>query len=1611
MSKQRTMQKESYSSTQPASHGIPKLVYDPSKKRSNIFTIEPILDSYVQQNYATLYDCISSKVLSKIPAPDINKYISVSGPTSTTNTSNEPQPQQLLPDDPEEENGSEDSDALTGDEEYDPSDDDEGDDAETESFSHLPTDFAMKKFEIDYSNYTQRQQSRIDDLSKLFGLLKSIISADSSNKIKSHPKYAQAKKERNGFELWNIMYSTHQISNMYLSEPQQRVEASRKYHSFVQFPHQPLSTYFTEFKSNLRVMKEVGCRLPKTKEVAASFISGLADELYGELKNQLSNACHFNMTQPDDLAAAYALASNYQGILSRPSFSRDRTVMYTSSNSRRPQRLTPSNESSSPSFSSALPHTSNSTSSASRFPSSHLPLSVGSRQRQQPQRKGKPQQQSGTPPQRSGNRNHQQPRPHSSSNGPTCSYCGRSNHKVENCFLKARHVRDANTDYIESDQVAIPDLSSNLEWDVLVVDTSTSSETDLVILDSGAQLSIFRNEDLLYNISITDTPVNINGIGKTSKPISTNKIGFLPGLDNIPIYISSDVKRNILSLADASEWYQAQWDQKSKSFSIHTEDEEFIFERNSNVFTRSFKSCNIDLATVEKNKSSFSSKEIRGAELAREIETRLSHESSGSLIQAIKTGSILGLPITVKDVQNSVKIFGPNIAALKGKSVAKQGVLKDTLEVEKAIEKLQTLRMDIIYIDGDAYLTTLSSPLNYMTAHHLGSGLSAKSTSSLSKILTEVIMKYRGEGFSTHSVLCDNEPALTALEPTLGSFGIKLITAGIKSNHIASLDRAIRLLKDRVRSTLAGLPYVLPQPLLKYLVAFVIHNLNMINHSYSPSLTLSPRELFTGRKTDFNIDVRVAFGAYVQCYQSSSDNTTAERTMGAIALCPTGNVNGSVKFLHLKSGRVISVDHWKELPIPDNIISYMNHQSLKSPKASSRDPTFLWKGRNVGAYIEPASPEEHLPKDLEYREVINLPMPPPHLLLPDQRGENTLPLANGRVVTKTADFEDLEDDDSISSSPPIDSTLATPSAPPSMDPDPPNLPVSLMPNNSNQPSVLEDDPFNEELLPSTATSLPDGLKRVRRPNPKYVNSVSIEEGLKKSPHLVKKAMSEELKQLVDIGAFTPILKEEATKRIIPSKMIVKKKTNSKGEIIKVKARLCAGGHRQERNEETLSSSPTVSKFTILTLCATAANQRREIATADVKGAYLEAFLKTDVFMELDPEISALLVELYPKYQPFLSNGKIVVKLVRALYGCIESALLWYEAISSFLMSLGFNQSVHDECLFIKGIGKDAIHIAVYVDDLFISASKRADIQRIESEMKKRFSDITFNYGLHHEYLGAHLDFSTPGEVTMSMESKIIELIKEHNISGIATTPAANHLMEHRDLPLLSLDKQKMLRSSVAKLLFLSMNTRPDIALPVNYLCTRVERFDDDDLKKFYRILQYLNGTTKLGMTLRCNESLPTIHVYTDAAYGIRSFDRMSQTGVCVTLGSATLVVRSGKQKLVTKSSTEAELVACSDSLVYGIVIKNLLDELRIPHNGITIHQDNMSTINLINNKKSSSIRTKHIDIRYFFIRDRISSGQMKIVHTPTAEMIADLLTKPIQGIQFTKLRQLLMQCK
>ena len=269
------------------------------------------------------------------------------------------------------------------------------------------------------------------------------------------------------------------------------------------------------------------------------------------------------------------------------------------------------------------------------------------------------------------------------------------------------------------------------------------------------------------------------------------------------------------------------------------------------------------------------------------------------------------------------------------------------------------------------------------------------------------------------------------------------------------------------------------------------------------------------------------------------------------------------------------------------------------------------------------------------------------------------------------------------------------------------------------------------------------------------------------------------------------------------------------------------------------------------------------------------------------------------------------------------------------------------------------------------------------------------------------DYSNEGKVIITMEKYINKLMQFYGINQSSSSPTTNSLFEDVNSTLLQEDKQEFLHSGVAKLLYLSTRVRPDISLPVNYLCSRVNKFSKDDEDKFYKILYYLNQSRSEGIIMNKNDDNPNINVYADASYGINK-DRKSQTGIIVKIGQSTIISKSVKQNIVTKSSTEAELVAASESVSIAHSLKSLMDELQIKSNGIKIHQDNQSTIRLINNNRPISQRTKHIDIRYFFLRDRIENKDIEIIYTPSNEMISDLLTKPLPVPQFNKLKKILM---
>ena len=203
------------------------------------------------------------------------------------------------------------------------------------------------------------------------------------------------------------------------------------------------------------------------------------------------------------------------------------------------------------------------------------------------------------------------------------------------------------------------------------------------------------------------------------------------------------------------------------------------------------------------------------------------------------------------------------------------------------------------------------------------------------------------------------------------------------------------------------------------------------------------------------------------------------------------------------------------------------------------------------------------------------------------------------------------------------------------------------------------------------------------------------------------------------------------------------------------------------------------------------------------------------------------------------------------------------------------------------------------------------------------------------------------------------------MDGTATTPAASHLFQIRgDAIALENKKKDFLHTTVAKLLFLCKRGRPDIQTAVAFLCTRVREPTSDDESKLTRVIRYLRGTKDLTLQLRAN-NLNIVKLWVDGAFAVHE-GMKSHTGGVMLLGKGSAYSASRKQKINTKSSTEAELVAIDDVLPQALWTKYFLEGQGYGTNTI-MYEDNQSTMRLAQNGKlSSGQRTRHINIRYFF---------------------------------------------
>jgi hypothetical protein len=261
-------------------------------------------------------------------------------------------------------------------------------------------------------------------------------------------------------------------------------------------------------------------------------------------------------------------------------------------------------------------------------------------------------------------------------------------------------------------------------------------------------------------------------------------------------------------------------------------------------------------------------------------------------------------------------------------------------------------------------------------------------------------------------------------------------------------------------------------------------------------------------------------------------------------------------------------------------------------------------------------------------------------------------------------------------------------------------------------------------------------------------------------------------------------------------------------------------------------------------------------------------------------------------------------------------------------------------------------------------------------------------------------------VKIKMDKYVQDILSDlpEYFDGEAVTPAASDLFTI-DVKSVVLDNadHNFYHTYTAKLLFLCKRARPDTQTAVAFLCTRVQSSTRQDLDKLQRCLQYLRHTKQLYLTIEAH-NLNIIKWWVDASFAVHH-DMRSHTGGTLSLGRGAIYSTSRRQRINTRSSTEAELVGVDDVVPQIMWTNYFLQHQGYGSTDTIVYQDNKSTILLASNgRASSSKRTRHMNIRYYFIADRVKAKELRIEYCPTKEMMADFHTKPLQGALFYKLR-------
>ena len=1232
-----------------------------------------------------------------------------------------------------------------------------------------------------------------------------------------------------------------------------------------------------------------------------------------------------------------------------------------------------------------------------------------------------------------------------------------------------------------------------------------------ILLDTGSSCSVFKTKSLLRNIHRGKGSIRAFTNGGYQDSFDR---GTLPGF--FDVWYNPDSMLNILSFAEVAAHFRIVTDTaRSDSIFVYLSDAakpiEFKMLRNGLYFfdaknglasvtaknAITFYPYNF-AQIVSENKKNFTRREIQGADDAKELYKSIGMPSYAKFFSLLQSNFFRNCPVTLGDAKRCIKIYGKEIAAMKGKMTRPQPQHIPSHEptaIPKCIydgHKNITLCIDFFFVQGLAFFHSISRSYKFRTTEYvLGRGKKI-----IEDCIDRIIHTYQARELSIVDIHGDGEfKCLETLYPNIN------ITIAPPEHHIGDIERSVRTQKERTRCNLHGLPYKrYPRAMVEGCVNSATMKINDLPADDGVSEVLSPAMLIVDRPApDYNYVTSLQFGDYVQVYEKTKNNMNT-RTIGAIALHPSSNKKtASWFFMSLVTGNKIHRGYCHPpVPISDDVIARVHEIALEQemPELDGDNFHFSWNrdGNNIdfendeinndddeneenppppilneeaGAHTDDATDNvggAFLNDDtLDIDEDTGAPIDDveeagAHEAEADEEGgaENVIINDNNDEYNdgdSTPDIDASSNDDDLSyddvkeehdidanpTAPPMTTTRAgrnvtrhdysalnkqgmqftqdaeksVPSKDmPKVDKDPPaaNGPKAA-PKIITSGKKLRRKP--KKAKPMKPLKIKDTLKHMVGI---IMNQMSAKKGIRKHGKVAIEAIFKEYAQLDDLDVFRSIAASSLTKeqknealRLIT---VIKEKRCGK-----IKGRACADGRPQRKYiPKEDATAPTVSLEGLILSILIDAKEGNDVATADVAGAFLKGLMDAFVLIKLKDEEVDILCDVNEKYKEnvIYENGHKVLylQLHKALYGTMRAAIIWYETFTETLENLGFALNPYDPCVANKMVNGTMLTICWYVDDTKMSHKDSKVVDWLIEELEKQHGKMTVTRGPRHTYVGMDINFVGNGKVEIMTKDYITECIESfgEDLGNIKVkTPATKDLfMIEKDEQKLDNKQHDIFHHIVAKLLYVTRRSRLDIGLAIAYLCTRVGCSTKGDWEKLRRCLNYLENTIDMPRILSAT-SFDMMRTWVDAAFAVHDNMRSHTGGVISFDGVGVINPKSSKQRINTKSSTEAELVGASDYLPWVVWVSNFMRCQGYNIKSNIFYQDNQSAIRMEKNgTASTSERSRHINIRYFFIKDVIIREGIDIKYCPTEEMIADFYTKALQGKLYRNMRDYIM---